>query len=309
MSEDTTSSSKLPAGFYVVATPIGNLRDITLRALDVLSAASLILAEDTRRTRKLLSHYKIKSPPLRAFHDHSPAKHISQLTIKVGDIVDEGGIVALVSDAGTPLISDPGFALLKPLIALRVPIFPIPGPSSVMAALSIAGLPAHIFTFVGFLPPRAAARLKFLQKLAASPHTSSGASSGAIVLFESAMRLTKSLADLTKVFGAQCPAFIAREMTKAFEEKKRGTLGELQAFYAQAPQPKGEITMIIAPFISSTSMSSASQQEAREQNAQNQRAQSLSPSQTAAKIARETGQSRRVIYAQLVAAKKNDRKI
>ncbi len=279
---------KFPAGFYVVATPIGNLRDITLRALDILAAADLILAEDTRRTRKLLSHYDLKPAKLNAFHDHSTAKYISQQIVAIGEIVDKDGIVALVSDAGTPLISDPGFKLIRCLIADEVPVFPLPGPSSVMAALSIAALPANIFTFAGFLPPRSAARLKFLKMLINSP--------GAIVLFETAPRLAKSLADMVKIFGKQCPALIAREMTKVFEEKKRGTLGELAAFYAQALQPKGEITIVIAPVPAPPFPDLEILTD-------------LPPSQAAAQLARQTGQSRRALYAQLVAAKKQNKEI
>ena len=181
---DKTPEKTAP-GFYVVATPIGNLRDITLRALDVLAHADLILAEDTRRTRKLLSHYHLKNHArLRTFHDHSPAKHIIQLTQIISKHIAQGGCAALVSDAGTPLISDPGFKLIKSLIAEDIKIFPVPGASSVMAALSIAGLPVHIFTFAGFLPSRSPARLKFLQKLTAQP--------GALVFFETAPRLAKS---------------------------------------------------------------------------------------------------------------------
>ena len=286
---------KISPGFYVVATPIGNLRDITLRALDVLAHADLILAEDTRRTRKLLSHYNLKNPArLRALHDHSPAKHIIQLTQIISKHIAQGGCAALVSDAGTPLISDPGFKLMKSLIANDIKIFPVPGASSVMAALSIAGLPAHIFTFAGFLPSRSPARLKFLQKLTASP--------GAIVFFETAPRLAKSLADMVEVFSAQCPAMIAREMTKVFEEIKRENLGELAAFYAQAPQPKGEITIIIAPIMLSPSINNEVPLQDYIQNLAD-----LPPSQAAAQLSRQTGQSRSALYAQIVAAKKREK--
>lgn len=219
-------------GLYLVATPIGNLRDITLRALDVLGAADLVLAEDTRVTAKLLSAYGLKAR-LERCDDHASARAAGVAVERVA----EGAVVALVSDAGTPMVSDPGFVVARAVIAAGLPIHPIPGASSLLAALCLAGLPADRVTFAGFLPPKSAARRTALENLRPGRQT--------LVFFESGPRLADSLADMAAVLGPR-PAAVTRELTKLYEECVRGTLNEL-AVDPRCQGPKGEIVVVVGP--------------------------------------------------------------
>jgi len=219
-------------GLYLVATPIGNLRDMTLRALDVLAAADLVLAEDTRVTAKLLTAYGLKAR-LERCDDHASAR-AAEVAI---DRIRGGEVVALVSDAGTPLVSDPGFVVARAVIAAGLPVHPVPGPSSLLAALCIAGLPADRVLFAGFLPPKSGARKTMLEDLRTARQT--------LVFFESGPRLADSLADMAAVLGPR-PAAVARELTKMFEECVRGTLSEL-ATDPRCQAPKGEIVVVIGP--------------------------------------------------------------
>lgn len=219
-------------GLYLVATPIGNLRDITLRALDVLAAADLVLAEDTRVTAKLLSAYRLKAK-LERCDDHASAR-AAEIAI---ERLREGAVVALVSDAGTPMVSDPGFVVARAAIAEGLPVHPIPGASSLLAALCIAGLPADRVTFAGFLPPKSGARRTALEELRTARQT--------LVFFESGPRLADSLADMAEVLGPR-PAAVARELTKLYEECVRGSLSEL-AVDPRCQSPKGEIVIVVAP--------------------------------------------------------------
>ncbi|MGX1586583.1 16S rRNA (cytidine(1402)-2'-O)-methyltransferase [Brevundimonas diminuta] len=219
-------------GLYLVATPIGNLRDMTLRALDVLAAADLVLAEDTRVTAKLLTAYGLKAK-LERCDDHasSRAAEIAVERLKAGEVV------ALVSDAGTPLVSDPGYVVARAAVAEGLPVHPVPGPSSLLAALCIAGLPADRVLFAGFLPPKSAARRTALEELRPGRQT--------LVFFESGPRLRDSLADMAEVLGAR-PAAVARELTKLYEECVRGDLAEL-AVDPRLDAPKGEIVVVVGP--------------------------------------------------------------
>src|SRR5688572_3285015 len=209
---------QLSPGLYVVATPIGNLRDITLRALEILAAADLVACEDTRVTRKLFDHYGL-SAPLIAYHDHNA----ETARPKILDKLAAGGIVALVSDAGTPLISDPGYRLVREARAAGHTVTAAPGPSSALMALTVAGLPTDRFFFEGFLPAKETARRTRIGELARIPAT--------LVLFESGPRLSATLADLAAGLGAR-DAAIARELTKLHEEIRRGDLATLAADYA-----------------------------------------------------------------------------
>jgi len=220
------------SGLYLVATPIGNLRDMTLRALDVLAAADLVLAEDTRVTAKLLTAYGLKVK-LERCDDHASAR-AAEVAI---ERLKAGEVVALVSDAGTPLVSDPGFVVARAVIAEGLPVHPIPGASSLLAALCIAGLPADRVTFAGFLPPKSGARKTMLEELRTARQT--------LVFFESGPRLADSLADMAAVLGPRSAA-VARELTKLYEECVRGTLAEL-AVDPRCQSPKGEIVIVIAP--------------------------------------------------------------
>ena len=217
---------------YVVATPIGNLEDITLRALRVLGSVDLIAAEDTRQTRKLLTHHGI-SRPLVSFHEHNQQRQALRLLA----LLQEGRSIALVTDAGTPGISDPGYSLLQALLPHAIPIVPIPGPTAVIAALSVAGLPTDRFVFEGFLPPKGGRRRQRLETLCTEPRT--------IVVYESPHRLLRLLQDIVTHFGAERRVVVARELTKHFEEIQRGTAAALLETY-QAGSVRGECTVVIA---------------------------------------------------------------
>ena len=221
-------------GLYLVATPIGNLGDISLRALELLAAADLIACEDTRVTRKLTERYGIATR-LTAYHEHNAGEARPKLLARL----EQGQAVALVSDAGTPLISDPGYRLVREASAAGYPITALPGASAVLAALNLAGLPTDRFFFEGFLPPKQAARQKRIAVLAAIPAT--------LVLFESGPRLSLALADLAEGLGAR-PAAICRELTKLHEEIRRGDLESLARVYADADaETRGEIVIVVAP--------------------------------------------------------------
>ena len=222
------------AVMHVVATPIGNLDDITLRALRVLAEVDMIAAEDTRRTRKLLSHHGIHTPLL-ALHEHNEKKLAPQLVNEIA----EGRSLALVSDAGTPLLSDPGYRLIRTAASAGITIATIPGASAVTAALSICGLATDRFIFEGFLPAKQSARLRLLASLRDEQRT--------IVLFESSHRIVASLKDMESELGAGRRAAICREMTKQFETVLRGTLADLRFRLAEDPnQRKGEFVIVLS---------------------------------------------------------------
>ncbi len=236
ISADTSGprkASKLAPGLYAVATPIGNLGDITLRALDTLRDAELILCEDTRITGRLLARYGIATPT-RAYYEHNAARVRPGLLARL----ERGAAIALVSDAGTPLVSDPGYRLVQEALERGIAVVPIPGASAVMAALCLAGLPTDRFLFAGFPANRQAARRRDFEALRAVPAT--------LVFFESARRLAASLADMAGVFGPR-PAAVTRELTKRFEESRRGTLDRLAEDYGSMPPPRGEVTIVVAP--------------------------------------------------------------
>ncbi len=223
----------LPGGLHLVATPIGNLRDVTVRALEVLAAADVIACEDTRITGRLLDHYGIRTP-LTPYHEHNAADARPGLLARLA----AGEVVALVSDAGTPLISDPGFKLVREAQAAGHAVTPIPGASAVLAALAASGLPTDRFFFEGFLPAKEIQRQARIADLCRIPAT--------LVLFETGPRLAAALADLSAGLGPR-EAAVCRELTKLHEEVRRGSLETLAASYAQAPEPRGEIVLVIAP--------------------------------------------------------------
>ena len=223
----------LPPGLYLVATPIGNLRDITLRALDVLRGADLVACEDTRVSRKLLDHYGI-SATLQAYHDHNAARVRPALI----DRLRAGGRVALISDAGSPLVSDPGYRLVREAAEAGLPVTAVPGASAAVAGLQLAGLPNDRFLFAGFPPPKAQARRKLFGGLAGVEAT--------LVFFESAKRLPASLADMAHALPGR-EAAVARELTKLHEEVRRGPVEALAAHYAEAGPPKGEVVLLVGP--------------------------------------------------------------
>lgn len=230
----TIAAPPLEPGLYLVATPIGNLSDITLRALETLAAADIVAAEDTRVTRVLLERYGIGRRSF-AYHEHNAAEAGPKLI----EAIHGGRSVTLVSDAGTPLVSDPGYRLVQDAIAAGLRVVPVPGPSSVIAALSAAGLPNDAFFFAGFLPQKQKGRQERLAELGRIP--------GTLIFFESPHRLADSLADAAQVLGEGRRAAVCRELTKTFEEFRRGTLGELAAYYDDNPNVRGEIVLAIAP--------------------------------------------------------------
>jgi 16S rRNA (cytidine1402-2'-O)-methyltransferase len=217
---------------YLVATPIGNLEDITVRAVRVLKEADLIACEDTRHTQKLLQHYGIHKE-LISYHEHNELTRASELVIQL----EEGAQVALVSDAGTPVVSDPGHRLVALCLRHHIPVVPIPGPSAFVAALAASGMPTEEFLFIGFLPARVGPRRKKLAELKSEPR--------ALVLYEAPHRLADTLADAAEILGGRS-AVVAREITKIHEEFLRGTLGELRDA-ARQREPRGEITLLIGP--------------------------------------------------------------
>lgn len=214
----------------IVATPIGNLEDITLRALRVLRESDVILAEDTRHTRALCSHHDIETP-LRAFHAHTPDERVAALARELA----EGARFALVTDAGTPLVSDPGARLVSAAAEAGVRVEPIPGPSAALAALSVAGVRANEFRFIGFLPRSGGKRTRALERIARAREAS--------VLFEAPNRIPATLRELAEVVGQDRRAALCRELTKLFEEVARGTLSELAERFHDAP--RGEVTLVV----------------------------------------------------------------
>jgi 16S rRNA (cytidine1402-2'-O)-methyltransferase len=268
-------------GLYVVATPIGNLADVTLRALSILAGVDLVLCEDTRVTRKLLDRYGLR-PALLAYHEHNAAAVRPRVLARL----DARASVALVSDAGTPLVSDPGYKLVAAAIAAGHRVIPVPGASAALAALVAAGLPTDRFFFEGFLPARPGQRRTRIAKLAAIPAT--------LLLYETGPRLAASLADLTAGLGDR-DAAVCRELTKAFEEVRRGSLASLAAMYADGDTPKGEIVLVVAP--PAPQQTSADEVDARLHEALRR----LSLKDAAASVAAETGRPRREVYARALA--------
>ncbi|WP_407933359.1 16S rRNA (cytidine(1402)-2'-O)-methyltransferase [Futiania mangrovi] len=272
----------LDAGLHVVATPIGNLRDVSLRALDTLASAAVIACEDTRMTGRLLAAYGIRTT-LTPYHDHNAAAARPKLLARLA----AGEAVALVSDAGTPLVSDPGYKLVRAVLEAGHRVIPVPGASALLAGLVSAGLPTDRVTFAGFLPAKAGARERALRDLAGHQAT--------LVFYESGPRLAASLAAMAGVLGDR-EAAVARELTKLHEEVRRGTLADLAAHYAEAGPPKGEIVVVVGP---------PGETEAPDAESLDARLAELVPNLgvkgAARQIAAETGMPMRDLYARALA--------
>ncbi len=271
-------SQGLPAGLYIVATPLGNARDITLRALDILSSVAVIYCEDTRTSGKLMALHNITTSR-RAYHEHNA----QEMRPKILQQLDDGQAIALISDAGTPLISDPGMPLVRAAREAGHEVFAIPGPSAPIAALSIAGLPTDQFSFFGFLPPKQAARQKALQKLAQQ--------SGTLVFFESAKRLAKTLADVATILGPR-EIVVAREITKKFEQLISGDAASLAAQFEAQP-PRGEIVFLIGP---ATQALDASDRTAQIDAALAAALDKMSLRDAVQQVCAETGLKRKQVY-------------
>jgi 16S rRNA (cytidine1402-2'-O)-methyltransferase len=261
-------SSAAAGTLFLVSTPIGNLGDMSHRAVEVLSSAALVIAEDTRHSRRLLDHYRI-STPLSSYHEHNEAKETPRLIARLR----AGDSIALISDAGTPLISDPGSRLVAAALDAEVAVVPIPGASSVMAALVASGLPLERFTFFGFLPRKGRERTEIMTEIVESRAT--------VVLFEAPNRVAATLNALVEAGAGDRQAVVARELTKRFEEFKRGSIAGLASVYDKA-DPKGEVVLVIA--------------------AAEERSVSESDLNEAAKKLRESGKSPRDVMDYLVSA-------
>lgn len=273
------AAEKLAPGLHLVSTPIGNLADITLRAIETLAGVDLIACEDTRVTAKLLRAHGITTPTI-SYHEHNAARAGPDLLRRL----EQGGSVALVSDAGTPLVSDPGFKLVREAVARGIHVTAIPGPSAPLAALVLSGLPSDRFFYVGFLPTRQAARRAELERLASIEAT--------LIIFESPRRLAASLDDMAHVLG-QRNVSVARELTKLHEEVRRGTLGDIAAHYKDTAAPKGEVVIVVGPPEGNVTAVPADELDDRLAAA----IRSMSVRDAAIMVAETCGVSRRTAYA------------
>ncbi len=271
-----------------MATPIGNLGDITLRALDCLAGVDLIACEDTRVTAKLLGRYGITTQTT-AYHDHNAAKVRPGLLRRLG----AGLRVALVSDAGTPLVNDPGYKLVREAVAAGISVTALPGPSAVLAALSLAAVPTDRFLFAGFLPPKGEGRRKVLAELARVP--------ASLIFFEGVSRVADAVADMAQVLGGERSAAVARELTKLHEEVRRGTLADLAASYVDTDDPRGEVVIVVGPPVE------AAATEADIDVALRTALATMSVREAADAVAGATGAPRRAVYARALALKGDGR--
>jgi 16S rRNA (cytidine1402-2'-O)-methyltransferase len=262
---------------YVVSTPIGNLRDITLRAIDVLRSVDVILAEDTRHSRHLLEHHEIRTPML-SYHEHNEARATATAIARLR----EGRDVALISDAGTPLVSDPGARVVRAAAEAGIPVVPVPGPSALLAALVTSAIDGDRFTFFGFLPRKGREREDALGDLSSLTHTG--------VLYESPNRLAATLGELADRGAGARHVVVARELTKQFEEYRRGTVAELAAYYESSP-PRGEVVVVLE----GVTQQPPAEDELRSR-ARSLRAAGLSARDVAAALVRDDGASRNLAY-------------
>jgi len=270
---------------YLVATPIGNLEDITLRALRILREADQIACEDTRHTQKLLTHYDIHKP-LVSYHEHNEMTRAPELVVAM----EQGQQIALVSDAGMPLVSDPGYRLVTLCLRHHIPVVPVPGPSALLAALSASGLPNEEFLFAGFLPARSGERRRALERLRIEECT--------IILYEAPHRLDECLADALEILGDR-PACLAREVTKLHEEFRRGKLSDLAASLEERPA-RGEITLLVGPPEANTSKLADTSQSLAERVDELIRQAKLDRKEALKLAAKERGLTRRAAYNQLL---------
>jgi 16S rRNA (cytidine1402-2'-O)-methyltransferase len=284
----------LAPGLYLVATPIGNLGDITLRALDVLRRADRIACEDTRQTQKLLNHFEITTPTV-SCHQHNERQRATELV----EALKAGGRVALVSDAGMPGISDPGNWLAAEAIAAGVPVIPIPGANAALSALVASGLPGGEFHFIGFLPEKAGARRTRLEALAAEAQK--GQSSRTLVFYEAPHRILETLADLEAVWGPELRVVVARELTKIHEEFLRGTVAEARQDLAARDRVRGEITLLVeAPATPETGTQVAGAPlKIADRVALIQAETGVGEKDALKRLARELGQSKSELYREL----------
>jgi 16S rRNA (cytidine1402-2'-O)-methyltransferase len=282
---------RAPGVLYVVATPIGNLEDVSARALRVLGEVDIIACEDTRHSARLLSTYSIRTPTI-SYFEHNEERRTPELIERL----QRGESVALVTDAGTPAISDPGYRLVRAALAEGIRVASLPGPSAAVAAISISGLPTDRFTFEGFLPQKTNARRSALEALKREPRT--------MVFFEAARRVTATLDDMESVFGIEREAVVVREITKTFEESVRGTVAELRTHFT-AIEPRGEIVIVVAGAPTSSTRGVVPP-DAAAITVEELCAAGLSLKDASIVIARLTGASRREVYQQALARRNTD---
>jgi 16S rRNA (cytidine1402-2'-O)-methyltransferase len=283
------SAGKIPSGLHIVATPIGAARDITLRSLDILAGADMLAAEDTRNTRRLMDIHGIKLGDRRlvAYHDHNGAK----VRPHIIEALKAGASVAYVSDAGTPMVADPGFDLSRAVIGEGLPIFAAPGASAVLAALCVSGQPTDRFFFAGFAPNKSAARKRFLTEFEAVPST--------MVFYESPKRLASSLKDMIAIYGAERAVSVCRELTKKFEEVMRGSLqGVLEQIEARE-SIKGEVVVVLGPPM----VKEASEEDI--EGALRAALQKMRVKDAASEVATQFGLPRKEVYARALALNKS----
>jgi 16S rRNA (cytidine1402-2'-O)-methyltransferase len=284
----------LAPGLYLVATPIGNLGDITLRALDVLRRVDRIACEDTRQTQKLLNHFEITTPTV-SCHQHNEHQRAAELI----ETLKAGGRIAVVSDAGMPGISDPGGQLAAQAIAAGVAVIPIPGANAALSALVASGLPTDEFHFIGFLPEKAGARRTRLEALAAEIQRNETART--LVFYEAPHRILETLSDLEAVFGPALRMVLARELTKIHEEFLRGTVADVRRELATRDRVRGEITLLVhaQPSQPGTESSSATHERIADRVARLQTEAGIDEKEALKRIARELGQSKSEVYREL----------
>jgi 16S rRNA (cytidine1402-2'-O)-methyltransferase len=275
---------ELAPGLYLVGTPIGNLEDMTLRAIRVLKQADLIACEDTRQTSKLLNHFGIETRAV-SYHEHNEAPRAAELVEKLA----QRARIAVVSDAGMPGISDPGFRLVALAIERGVPVFPVPGPAAFLAALVASGLPTDSFCFRGFLPPKSGARRRQLERILRSDETQ--------IYYEAPSRIKETLADIVEVLGPDRPVVVARELTKIHEEILRGTAGEVAQILNARGEVKGEITLLIGK--AAEGASAPRGVSVRERVEEIMRVEKVDEKTALKKVAKERGISKSEAYREL----------
>jgi len=280
----------LAPGLYLVATPIGNLRDITLRALDVLRQADRIACEDTRQTQKLLNHFQIAKPTV-SYHHHNERKRAAELV----EALKAGERIALVSDAGTPAVSDPGAWLVREAIAAGVAVIPIPGANAAVSALVASGLSASSFAFLGFLPEKAGARRTFLEKLADEPRDRAST----LIFYEAPHRILETLADIEKVWGPRTRAVVARELTKIHEEFVRGSVGEVRHELEGRDRVRGEITLLIEAPAGLSAAPAGNPEKISDRVAKLLAESGIDEKEALKRLARELGRAKSELYREL----------
>jgi 16S rRNA (cytidine1402-2'-O)-methyltransferase len=290
MAEDEVSA--LAPGLYLVATPIGNLGDITIRAIDVLKRADRIACEDTRQTQKLLNHFNIQTPTV-SCHQHNERQRTDELL----EALRAGGRIAVVSDAGMPGISDPGGWLVAEAIAAGVPVIPIPGANAALSALVASGFPTDEFLFLGFLPEKAGARRTRLETLAAEVAGSQAART--LVFYEAPHRILETLADLESVWGAELRVVVARELTKIHEEFLRGNVAHIRRELTSRDRIRGEITLLVQPPAHSATQPAAPPEKIADRLARIQAEAGVDEMDALKRLARELGQSKSELYREL----------